>query len=136
MNYEKQARDFLEKTNTLLHVTYLTTRKHFPDDTEERDVYSVSIVRGNKSHTLEFGDSIVNTHKNANAMARKRPSAYDILACLQKYEPERDIDDFASEYEIEKPSEAIRIYGAVSREYAALADMYTPEELSELAEIV
>lgn len=135
MDYEKQARDFLAKTGTTLKVEYLTTAKHFPDDKEPRDIYSVSIIRGDKHHTLEFGDSIVNTEKNRNALARKRPSAYSILSCLQKYEPEIDIDEFAETYGIEKPSEAIRIHGAVTKEWKALRDMYSDKELAELAEI-
>lgn len=135
MDYEKQAREFLVKTGTTLKVEYLTTAKYFPDDNEPRDIYSISIIRGNKHHTLEFGDSIVNTEKNRRAVARRRPSAYSILSCLQKYEPEIDIDEFASSHGVEKPSEAIRIHGAVTREWKALRDMFSDEELAELAEI-
>lgn len=55
--------------------------------------------------------------------------------CLNKYEPEDDIDSFASGLGIEKPSEAIRIYEAVKKEWKALNDLFTAEEMELLAEI-
>lgn len=64
-----------------------------------------------------------------------RPTEYDILACLEKYEPADDVDSFAEEFGIEKPSEAIRVYEAVKKEYAMLQALYNDEEMEELQEI-
>jgi hypothetical protein len=61
--YDKQAAQFLEKTNAAITIVYKGKQKHFQEDTEERDVYSVTIARGNRKYTFEFGDSLENTAK-------------------------------------------------------------------------
>lgn len=78
--YTQQAKDFLAKTGTEIKINFIATKKHFPGDKENRDVYSVSLVRGDKAYTFEFGDSIKNTEDNRHAYARKKPTAYDVLA--------------------------------------------------------
>ena len=64
-----------------------------------------------------------------------RPSAYSILGCLTKYEPADNVDDFAAEFGYEKPSEALRVYEAVKKEYSSLCALFNSEEMSEMAEI-
>lgn len=54
-DYEQQANDFLAKTGTEFKVEFLEYRKYFPDDEEERDVYSVTLKRGERSYTFQFG---------------------------------------------------------------------------------
>ena len=63
------------------------------------------------------------------------PTAYDILACLQVYEPPATIDDLAADFGITKPSEAIRIFESLHKEHAALTSLFTDEELERLASI-
>lgn len=48
--------------------------------------------RGGKSYQFPFYDSAYNTQRG------ERPTAYDVLACIEKYEPYGDVWDFASEY--------------------------------------
>lgn len=73
-------------------------------------------------------------------MKRKaRPSAYDILACLEKYDV-GTIDDFINEfgYEVRKWSDVRRIedtYHAVVKEYHDLCRIFTPEQMEMLREI-
>ncbi len=64
-----------------------------------------------------------------------RPSAYSVLVCLSGYEPENNIDDFASEFGYTKPSEVIRVYEAVKKEFRELKSLYNDEELKLLNEI-
>lgn len=136
-DYKKQAKDFLEKTGTRITCTYITTAKYFPDDKIKRDIYSVVIVResSGKYLTLTFGDSIANTEKNYYSHARKSPDAYSILACLPNYTPET-LDDFANEFGYTKPSEAIRVYKEIKRQYKQLCEMYSEPELTALREIM
>ena len=56
-NYDKQANDFLEKTNTSIEVEFLKVGDHFNDGVM-RDIYSVTIKRGQRSYWFEFGQSV------------------------------------------------------------------------------
>ena len=62
-DYEQQAIDFLESTNTRLDVKYLYTGKHFDSDTEDRDIYLFTLTNGKFSYSANFGDSIHNTER-------------------------------------------------------------------------
>jgi len=136
MDYEKQARDFLEKTGVTMHKTYLGCMKHFDDDKEKRDVYSISLTRGDKAYTFRYGDSINNTDENRNRATRRGPTAYDVLSCLTKYPVEEDIDEFAANYGYEKPSIALRMFKAVNEEWEGVSSIWSSEEeLEELREI-
>jgi hypothetical protein len=67
------------------------------------------------------------------AVERFAPSAYSVLASVEKYEPSKDIDDFASEYGIEKVSEAVRIHKAVTEQYQEMRALFDNDELEALA---
>ncbi len=56
--YLKQATDFLTKTNSELVVEFVKHDKHFTDDKEKRDIYKVTLKRGNRQYTFNFGQSI------------------------------------------------------------------------------
>jgi len=62
-----------------------------------------------------------------------RPSAYSVLCSVEKYEPEKDIDAFAAEFGIEKPSEAVRIHKAVLEGYAQMRALFDNDELETLS---
>lgn len=57
-NYSKQAKDFLSKTNTTFKATFLKYDKHFDSDTEKRDIYKITLKRGNREYIFNFGQSI------------------------------------------------------------------------------
>jgi hypothetical protein len=130
--YDKQAEDFLEKTGSELTIEYLRHAKYWPADTDSRDIYRFTLTnKDGQQYSSEFGQSIIESRSGAT------PSAYDILACLSGYEPPNDLQDFCLEfgYEVKQIREAQRAFEAVQKEYTALADMYTPEELEMLNEI-
>lgn len=56
--YLKQATDFLTKTNTELSVKFLKHGKHFTDDKDSRDIYEITLKRGNRKYIFNFGQSI------------------------------------------------------------------------------
>ena len=64
------------------------------------------------------------------------PTKYDILACLTKYYV-GTIDDFVADfgYDFKKPSEVIKIYEAVKKEYEGIAMLYNEAELELLRDI-
>lgn len=70
MDYQKQAKDFLESTGTTLKIEFLKRDKHFEDDTEKRNIYTCTLKRGLREYTFQFGDSIMNTYGNNDKVKR------------------------------------------------------------------
>jgi len=124
--YDQQAIDFLESTQTDLTITYLYTGKYFVDDKEERDIYQFTLSNARGAYSAQFGDSIHNTERriyaskplnNRNHSKGKRlgfkngdrlsiaeikatkagPSSYDILSCLDSYTPDT-FEEFCDEF--------------------------------------
>lgn len=56
-DYNAQAAEFLRKTGATIKVEYLRQGKYFDDDKEERDIYNVTLSRGDRSFTFTFGQS-------------------------------------------------------------------------------
>lgn len=137
--YIKQAQDFCKKYNVIIEITYKCTDKYFVDDKEKRDIYNVTIIRKNKKYDFAFGDSIANTQKNSKKDNLKiKPSEYDILATLTKYDI-GDFDDFCSEfgYEFKTEKEYIKIkqlYFDVKEEYKNVINLFN-DCLDDLSEI-
>lgn len=59
--YEKQANDFLTATGSEIKIEYLKHDKYFDDDKEARDIYSVTLKRGSRQFTFNFGQSLNNS---------------------------------------------------------------------------
>ena len=161
MDYQKQAIDFLQKYKIQISIEFESTRKYFSDDKVKRDVYNIVLIKENKKFEFNFGASIDSTEKrrialNANysdfrdnkkyskfsrneLLKQATPTAYDVLACLQKYEI-GDLDDFLNEfgYEIKKPGDLRKfqkIHLAVCDEWHNVSRFFTTQELNELREI-
>lgn len=60
-DYDKQAAEFLEKTNTTINKVFSHNGKHFANDKQVRDIYIVTIKRGNRQFNFNFGQSIMNS---------------------------------------------------------------------------
>lgn len=175
-DYQKQAIDFLEQTGTKFDVEFVKHGKHFIDDKEERDIYKITLKRGNRSFSFDFGQSIVSSgqYKVAKHLQNKlwceqttggkislsaeeykklryihdikksillnpdfkAPDEYDILACLQKYDP-GTFENFCGEfgYDGRKPKRLIRLYKAVLNEWYNVAMLWNDNEIELLQEI-
>ena len=128
-NYEQQANDFLSKTNTTIKIEFLKYGSHFTGEKEQRNIYKVKIKRGNKSFSLNFGQSINATLKG------EHPTNYDILSCLQKYDV-GSFDDFCSEFGYDEDSrKAEKTYNAVCKEYDNVCKIWSDDEIELLQEI-
>lgn len=136
-NYELQAKRFLHKAGARMSITYAETVTGFPfdeRDSNNHNKYIVRIDRGGKSYRFPFYDSAVNTWHD------KRPTAYDVLACVEKYEPEADVWDFADEYGYTIDSRAEyrrveRIWRACTEQYKKLRRLFGDELMDDLREI-
>jgi len=60
-SYDVQAKEFLTKTGVEFKCEFLRNGKHFEDDKDFRDVYKITIKRGNRSFDFDFGQSIMNS---------------------------------------------------------------------------
>ena len=142
--YVKQAKDVLESCNATMEIMNLGTEVNKDwDEKRERDTYMVNIRTPKGNMQVKFWDSINNTIKNSDFRRinklRIKPTAYDILSCLQKYDV-GDIEDFMWEfgYEIKKRGDLKRLqdtYNAVVKEYQDICRCFTPEQIEEMQEI-
>ncbi len=145
--YTKQAQEFLDNTDTTVSAVFDSYGPHFEDDKDCRDIYNVTITRGSRSFSFKFGQSINESRYHAPSnynsfregykrlKAGTRPSAYDILACLTKYDPE-DFEFFCDNYGYDNDSrKAERIYNAVCKEYRNVCSLWNDSELEQLQEI-
>lgn len=104
-------------------------RKYFEDDDRPRFVFKMKLMRGRKSYTFTFGQSIVN--------GDRRPKMYDVLSCLQKWDC-GTFENFCYEYGYDTDSrKAESIYKAVCKEYKAVVRLFGDSEecMDELREI-
>lgn len=160
--YDQQAIDFLLKTGAIMEITFSNFGKHFEEDKEERDIYTVTIIRNGRQYTFKFGNSLnatgryiaryqggdvhfqdINSATRLAASSRdvrknpnfKAPTYYDVLAALTKTDPGL-FQDFCKEFGYDTDSRrAERIYNAVRDEYLHLANIFSSEELEQMQEI-
>lgn len=132
--YELQAKKFLKNTNTKMSITYVdcSIPKNW-NDGQYHNRYRISIKRNNQSMSFYFYDSVFNTQKG------NRPTSYDVLSCLEKYEVSSDTQDFAKDfgYEINNKEDYKRvkkICNAVNKEYKNVIRVFgdVMEELEKI----
>lgn len=159
--YEQAAMDFLQLTNSELHIEFYAYDKHFDDDKEKRFIWNVTLKREMRSYSFKFGGSIQDTYNavklkkplksiadkddfdrnirivtaQRNISKLKTPTAYDILTCLTKYDP-GSFENFCSEFGYDIDSrKAEKTYNAVVNEWHHIAMLYNDQELEQLQEI-
>lgn len=129
--YTETAENVLSKMNVTFKTKFIKHDYHFSEDKEMRDIFRVSFHRGKKSFSLNFGQSLNNSDGNGS----NPPTPYDVLACIQKYEP-GTFDNFCSDFGYDNDSrKAEKTYKAVVKEFEKVAGFFTPSELEELYKI-
>lgn len=129
--YVKQAQDFLTSCSATMEITYAGMELNSNwKDKELRNTYFATITTPRGTMKVKFWDSVYNTERGI------KPTEYDILACLEKYDV-GTFEDFVNEfgYEPDNLSCAKRIYKAVIHEYQDLCRCFTEEQLESLREI-
>lgn len=85
--------------------------------------------------SLSYSEKVQAQKELKEKKAAAQPNAYDVLACMTKYDP-GTFENFCSEFGYNEDSRtAERIYFAVQKEYSELARIFTPEQLEEIQEI-
>lgn len=126
-DYNKQAKDFLEATNTTFKAKFKEHGLYFSDDKEKRDIWKITLKNDNHRFAFSFGQSI--------SGQGTEPAPYDILSCLTGYDPE-SFEDFCANYGYDSDSrKAYKTYLAVVKEYENVCKLFTPEQIELLQEI-
>lgn len=127
--YDIQANNFLATTGTTLEITRIEIVDKWMG---WRWKYYCKLRQKNKTYSFPFYDSIAN-YENG-----KRPTKYDVLACLDTYDYINGIEEFAQEfgYNLEDNyKETEKIYKACMKQSEKLHGLFTDEELEMLSEI-
>lgn len=172
--YEQAAQTVAKAFNLEMKVEFLKNDFHFQGDKDKRDIYKITLKRGQREYSFNFGQSINNSGfyaqygkskyfipmdkislsdyelkiyvkynlqndfgnvKNDKIIKPIKPTLYDVLSCLQKYDV-GSFEDFCSEFGYDEDSRsAEKIYKAVVKEFEAMERLFTNEELEILAEI-
>lgn len=124
--YEQTSQTFANSIGLTIKIGAPTYGRHFGDDDQFRYIFPVTLLRERKSYRLKFGQSI----KAGNTP----PTAYDILACLTKYDPE-SFEDFCANYGYDTDSrKAKKVYKKVVKEWEGVNRLFS-DVLEQLAEI-
>jgi len=144
-DYEIEANETLKNMGITMSTVLLYNGPHFEGEKENRDVYQITFSRLDKSFTLKFGQSIMNSvggdlRRNKNnrlvCSPSKKPTAYDILACIEKYEVEPIFEDWAPDYGYSPDSiKASKIHQECLKQYRDASRFFTSKELEQLQEI-
>lgn len=155
--YQKQAKEFCEKTQTVIDVKFLYSGLHFENDKEVRDIYEIMIFRNGqnkKPYIFKFGQSVLYSRDYVEKAALQReargesmasiykykksavkaPTEYDILAALTKYDC-GTFKDFCSEFGYSDDSIAVqKTYFAVQEEWSNVNRLFNDclEEIQEI----
>lgn len=136
--YTEQADEFCNKHNVTITFNPLGREvdaeyvKRFKGSgLRTKYMVEVSRFRSDKPiirETFEYTNSINDTEK------KKKPTNYDILACIQKYDP-GTFEDFCCEFGYDTDSrKALEIYLAVQQEYTKVNRLFR-DVIDELQEI-
>ncbi len=135
--YLKQAKEFCEKTKTVIIPKFLYSGHHFEGDKEVRDIYEVMIFRNGqnkKPYIFKYGQSLQYSRCNAKKVRIQGPTEYDILAALTKSDC-GTFKDFCSEFGYSEDSiSAQKTYFAVQEEWSNVNRLFS-DVLEELQEI-
>ena len=126
--YQKQANDFCKETGTKIQIEYIG--KAFPnwDEKELHDTYNITITRNNNTMNFIFTESLYKTQRH------EKPTNYDILATLEKYDP-YTFEDFCLNFGYNEDSrKALEIYLSVQKQYNDVIRLFSDvmEELQKI----
>jgi hypothetical protein len=135
--YELQADKFLKETKTKFSYRLVGEIRGFPNDNKDnmpRFHFRATLRNAKHSFTFDFYGSNHDYMQNIQTL-----SAYDVLACLQKYKVSDELDKFAYDYGYEINNDNLKriskIHKAVINEYENVCKLWNDNEINALMEI-
>ncbi len=99
-------------------------RKYFPSDKESRYVFKITLKKGGRQYSFNFGQCV--------ACGSEEPTLYSVLTCLQKYDV-GTFENFCDDFGYDQDSRtAEKTYKAVVKEFESMQRLFTSEELEVL----
>ncbi len=131
--YEKQAQDFIDSHGIRFKATFKGDKCPMWDDDKhihgDRYLVMLSKPTTKQRFSLSYWNSL-NDKKQGN-----KPTPYDVLACLQKYDP-GTFENFCGDFGYDEDSrKAYTTYKAVVQQWHKVQQFFTITELGELEEI-
>lgn len=132
--YHKQAEDFLSAHGITVKFVYKGDRcpkwKAGQCDHIHGDRYRVYFRRfGGITFNIDFWNSYSDSRSGIE------PNAYDILACIEKRDPE-NFPEFCSEYGLDEDSiSTMETWKACTKQWTQVSKFFNEKEISELQEI-
>ena len=131
MDYQSQGNEFLKKNGIVFVTKFLKNDYHFPEDKNGRDIFGITFSREGKRLYIRFGQSL----KETTGSGDNHPTAYDVLACIQKYEV-GSFENFCGDFGYNSDSRHVeKIYKTVLKEWKNVSSFFSESELLELQEI-
>lgn len=136
---EKEKRNWYDVTITTprgkMTFTFWDSIHNTEISTMTFEEYAKKKLKYNRVEDMSYGEKVKAKNDLARLKADAVPNEYDVLACLEKYDP-GTFEDFCSELGYNEDSRtAERIYIAVIKEYKDLIRIFTEEQMKELREI-
>lgn len=133
-SYEQQWLYFLSSNQIEFSSKFIGHDIHFDYDEEARDRFKCTFTKRLhpiKKLEVRFGQSIA----SSTGDGRRKPSAYNVLACLTKNDP-GTFSNFCAEFGYDDDSrKAEKIYLSVQKEWEQVSAFFTALELEQLQEI-
>ena len=135
--YDLQVSEFIKKSGVKMTMSRVGEVKGFPFDKHDsmyHDKYQVTLTRDGKQYRFTFYGSFYDWEHN------RRPSRYDVLSCIEKYETPDSLEEFANEfgYEIETKEDCVRvkkIKDACQKQYEKLLWLFGDDLMEDLRKI-
>lgn len=143
MDYQKQAKDFLEKTGTEYAVEFLGRRIHpLWNDNFKRNTFEVTFKRNGIEHSFLFYDS---QHKTENSFklglhiteleSNIAEDIYTVLCCINMYIPD-NYEDFCDEFGYDEYNHTnYKTWELALTDWLKVNELW-PDVIEELQEIV
>lgn len=136
---EKEKRNWYDVTITTprgkMTFTFWDSIHNTEISTMTLEEYAKKKLRYNRFEDMPYNEKVKAKNNLARLKTEAVPDEYDVLACLEKYDP-GTFEDFCSEFGYDEDSRtAERIYIAVIKEYKNLTRIFTEEQMEESREI-
>lgn len=120
--YNKLASNFLKATDTTVTTEFLKNDFHFDNDVSTRDIYKVTIKRGNRKFTFDFSQSLMDSQKYIKTYSNGKtvaftPSGYG----LEGITSIRDVGNYMKGFAYQNRPKLVK--GHAPTEYDILASL-------------